>query len=1195
MRPSEFNFADRYNLLEGSVILTGLQALVRIPIDQTRKDKKEGLKIGTYVSGYQGSPLGTVDTHFKAAGSLLEEYRIHFQAGVNEDLAATAISGTQLLESLPHSQYDGVLGMWYGKGPGVDRTGDAFRHGVFMGTSKHGAVLVLAGDDPSCKSSTLPSDTTPGLYDLKMPVFFPGNQQEILELGLKGVGLSRYTGLWCGLKIVTDTADSGSIVEVYPEQALQRIPDFEIAGKPFQKQQTLMLMPPAILETERDIFYNKIEAAKAYVYENEIDKIMVRSENDRIGLVSFGKSYYDLREALTLLGLDDEALRNAGIRLYKMGMIAPVEPRRLQEFTEDLEEVLVVEEKTGFTEMLIRHELYNLANRPQIYGKQDRQGKPLFHVEGELKASEIVIALAGFLGEKVPNVGNELSSRAATMAEIETRIYEETLLRTPYFCSGCPHNSSTVNPDGEVGGAGIGCHAMATYMGRNLEFITHMGGEGANWIGLSHFTDKDHFYQNVGDGTYFHSAGKAVEACIASGVNITYKILYNSAVAMTGGQTAMGVLEPTILARKLECEGVKKIVIVAELLEKYPQKKISKNITVVPKSQYEPAILGLKKIKGVTAMIYDQECAAEKRRKRKRGLLEIPRKRIVINEAVCEGCGDCGVKSNCLSVIPVLTDYGRKTQIHQSTCNFDYSCLKGDCPSFMTLELEEGAGKIKKAVTIQKIEKEELSEPVKQLDSENPYRIMMVGIGGTGVVTVSSILVAAAYLAGKYAFQMDQTGLAQKGGAVSANISISDQPFETAYRIANGQTDLLLAFDFLASVAPDNMDRLDANRTTAIVNSHQINTAMTVTDVTTPFPKHSFLQQQLNRHTKADQNVYLDANKISETLFANEQSNNIFMLGVAYQTGVIPISAAYIEKAIEGNKVSIEQNINAFRWGRKYVLNPEKALDALYQDSSQKIPAKDEALAKLKKFENQNVAALEKLIAKFPDNDSLKEILYPRVADLILFQNAKYAQRYLDFINETHQAEMSRIEGKSTIFTETVAKWLFKLMAYKDEYEVARLWVQDPAVEDAKNSYEGQVNVSLHLHPPMLRKWGMQRKLKLGSWVFPYLKLLARFKKLRGTPLNVFALPEVRQEEIKLISWYQKLVHQLLPKLTAENLETALTLASLPDNIRGYEEIKMANILKTKTEAEEKLPHYLTPESKSASATPRKTPVSANE
>ncbi|MBF0278324.1 MAG: indolepyruvate ferredoxin oxidoreductase family protein [SAR324 cluster bacterium] len=1195
MRPSEFNFLDRYSLLEGSVILTGLQALVRIPIDQTRRDANEKIRLGTYVSGYQGSPLGTVDTHFKSAGSLLEKYRIHFQAGVNEDLAATAIYGTQLLEKVPHSQYDGVLGMWYGKGPGVDRTGDAFRHGVYMGTSKYGAVLVLAGDDPSCKSSTLPSDTTPGLYDLKMPILFPGNQQEILELGLKGVGLSRYTGLWTCLKIVTDTADSGSIVEVFPEQALHSIPAFEIDGKLFQKQQTLMLMPPAILETEREIFYNRIEAAKAYVYENKIDQIMVRSENDRIGLVSFGKSYYDLREALRLLGLDDDALKNAGIRLYKMGMIAPVEPRRLREFAEGLEEMLIVEEKTGFTEILIRNELYNQSKRPHIFGKKDRHGKTLFHAEGELKTSEILIALAGFLRDRVPAAGNELSARSAKMTEISSRKYEETIPRMPYFCSGCPHNSSTVNPDGEVGGGGIGCHAMATYMGRKLEFITHMGGEGANWIGLSHFTEKKHLFQNVGDGTYFHSANKAVEACVANGINITYKILYNSTVAMTGGQTSMGMLDPETLARKLECEGVKKIVIVAELPEKYPQKKISEKIRVVPKSQYEQSMLSLKKTKGVTVLIYDQECAAEKRRKRKRGLLEIPRKRILINEAVCEGCGDCGVKSNCLSVIPVLTEYGRKTQIHQSTCNFDYSCLKGDCPSFMTIELEEGAEKIKKAANLPKIEASELPEPEIKANSQNPYRIMMVGIGGTGVVTVSSILVAAAYLAGKYAFQMDQTGLAQKGGAVSANISIADHPFESAYRIANGQTDLLLAFDFLASVAKDNMDRLDQNRSIAIVNSHQINTAMTVTDITTPFPHLTFLQKQLNRHTRADQNIFLDANNISESLFANEQSNNIFMLGVAYQTGVIPVGAEYIEKAIRGNKVSVEQNINAFRWGRKYGLHPQKVLDLIFRDAQETISVKDYALAKLEKFESSQVNAMRLMIAELPENEPLKELLYPRVADLILFQNVKYAQCYLEFIHEIFKAETSKIDGDDAVLTETAARWLFKLMAYKDEYEVARLWVQDPAVEDAKNSYDGQVSVSIHLHPPLLRKWGMKQKLKLGSWVFPYLKKLAQLKMLRGTPLDLFAFAPVRQEELKLIEWYQDLIRQILPVLKSGNLQSALKIAALPDQIRGYEELKLENIVKTKKEAEQQLHAYLNADDRSVSSAAAKTVVHAND
>ena len=1179
MRPSQFNFMDRYNTLEGHVILNGIQALVRIPMDQTRKDKNEGICLGTYVTGYQGSPLGAVETHFQRVPALLKEHHIHFQASVNEDLAATALNGTQMIEMLPHKGYDGVLGMWYGKGPGVDRTGDAFRHAIFTGTSPYGAVLTFAGDDPSCKSSTIPSDTTPGLYDLCLPVLFPGNQQEVLELGLKGVGLSRYTGLWTGVKIVTDIADSGSIVEVHPAQALQHLPDLEINGQPFRKKQTLILMPSESLAAERMIFYEKMEATKAYVYANEMDKIMVRSAKDRVGLVSFGKSYYDLREALSLLGLDDEALRHAGIRLYKLGMIAPIEPKRLQEFAEGLEEILVVEEKRGFTEMLIRNELYDHPQRPRIFGKKDRQGQVLFHIHSELKVSTIVVALAKFLSDRYP--GMNLLARASKMEEIQERVYETIMPRLPYFCSGCPHNASTVNPEGEIGGAGIGCHAMATYMNRGLEFITHMGGEGANWIGMSPFIEKEHFFQNVGDGTYFHSASKSIEACVASGVNITFKILYNAAVAMTGGQAVKGVVDPISLAKKLELEGVKKITIVTELPEKYPQKKHGHNIKVVPKAKYPQSIAELKHIAGVTVLIYDQQCAAEKRRDRKRGTLEIPRQRVLINEAVCEGCGDCGVKSNCLSVIPIQTDYGRKTQIHQSSCNYDYSCLKGECPSFMTVELEEGAERITQPPAIQKIEPHELPEPQKVVQAQEPYRILMVGIGGTGVVTASALLVAAAHLEGKFALHLDQTGLAQKGGAVTANISLCNTPFESAFRIPSGQSDLLLAFDFLASVAQDNLDRVDASKTTAIVNSHQTNTAFTVTDISTPFPKHAYLRHQLERHTKGAENVYLDANQISEILFANEQSNNIFMLGVAYQVGRIPLEAKNIEAAIEGNGVSVERNINAFRWGRKYALDPEKAMKILTQNVAETVSVRDVAMEKLQKFAPSQVAAMEKLEEEFPQGESLQAILYPRVSDLILFQNVPYARRYLDFVKTIYQAEREKIHGKDTLLTETVARWLFKLMAYKDEYEIARLWMQDPAVENAKKSFQGNVKVSLHLQPPILRKLGLKHKLKLGPWVFVGMAVLARLKFLRGTPLDFFALPEVRRTEAQLIGWYEDLIHQLLPTLTKDNLQSALVLASLPDSIRGYEEIKMANVRKTQQEAKEKLSHYLTPESTS--------------
>ena len=1169
MSKRTFSLDDRYTVLEGPIAITGVQALVRLPIDQHRRDSAAGLRVGTYITGYQGSPLGELDKQIRMAGHLLPEHDIVWRPGINEDIAAAAIYGSQLLEHFPHQRFAGVNGIWYGKAPGVDRTGDAFRHGNFIGTSTYGSALALGGDDPACKSSTLPSDSTVVFYDLNFPVLYPGDPQEVLELGLHGIAMSRYSGLWSALKIVTNVADGGAIIDVHPEMAVPVIPELEIDGKPFRKIQDVRLIPPYTVEIERQIFYERMVAAMAYARANRLDRIVVHTPSDRIGLVSSGKSFKDLMQALAMLGFGEEDLRQAGIRIYKLGMIAPVEPEGIKEFAHGLEEILVVEEKRGFSEILIRGALYNQPGHPAVHGKYDAHGRSLFPIHGEMGADQIARILAGYLAQRLGRP--DLLERVKWLVDISERSYEDIMPRTPYFCSGCPHNTSTTLPEDEVAGGGIGCHAMAAYMERGITWLTHMGGEGAPWIGLEPFTEKQHMFQNVGDGTYYHSASKAVEACIASGVNMTFKLLYNSAVAMTGGQDVFGARSTTDLARKLVTEGAARVVIVPEQMENYPKKRLGEKITLRPKTEYNRVMLELREVPGVTVIIFDQECAAEKRRKRKRGLMETPRQRVFINESVCEGCGDCGVKSNCLSVVPVETGYGRKTQIHQSSCNMDYSCLNGDCPSFMTVELGDGAKPVKRQGLAAGLEAV-LPEPAHKVTAERPYKAMLIGIGGTGVVTVDALLVTAARIEGKYAVHLDQTGLAQKGGAVLSNLILSDRPVVESNKIAAGEADLCLAFDMLATVSPDNLNRFHPERTVVVANVAQIATPEVITDFHKRFPELERLQNRLNRYTVKERNVYLNSVAVTEALFGDHMPNNVFLVGVAYQSGLLPLEAKSIEQAIEANRVAVEQNLNAFRWGRKYVLDRKSVLDLIRGGEAEASP-RDAALDKLRRYGPGKLAAFEALETRFPQGERLSALLYPRVADLILYQSEAYAAQYLDFVRRIADEEHSRTAGR-TALREAVAKWLFKLMAIKDEYEVARLWLQDPAWQQAASQFEGKVKRYVHLHPPLLRKLGLERKIKLGDWFFPLFRLLHAMRRLRGTALDLFNLSRHRRLERSLIGWYRGLIEEVLPALTHENHALAVALAETPDGIRGYEEIKERTLAETRVEVERLLDAY---------------------
>jgi indolepyruvate ferredoxin oxidoreductase len=1137
-----FSLDAKYRQEDGKIFLSGIQALVRLPLDQHRADKRRGVRTATLVSGYRGSPLGGLDLTLERNPQLLADHNVVFISGVNEDLGATAIYGAQLANMFPKPKYDGVLGMWYGKGPGVDRTGDIFKHANYAGIGRYGGVLALGGDDPLSKSSTLPTHSEVAFYDAFMPTLFPGSVQEILDLGRYGFEMSRYSGLWVAFKIVTNVADEIGTAEVHPERVVIRDPGFTWEGKPWRPTQNPMLLPPFGLELEREIHYGRIEAARAFAAAHPLNKITVPSPGAWLGIAAPGKTYYDLREALRELGLDDEALHRYGIRLLKIGLLWPTEPTIVREFAHGLEELFVIEEKRSFVETFLRDALYNQAERPRIVGKQDEHGRPLVPANGELDADKIALMLASRLERKI-NLGS-ITARVALLEALRERPAPLTLARQPFFCSGCPHNRSTVVPEGSMAGGGIGCHGMALAMPeRHTVGTTHMGGEGVQWVGMAPFTEMTHMFQNLGDGTFFHSGSLAIRQAIAAGTNITFKILYNSAVAMTGGQDAAGAMPVPEVTRLLEAEGVKRIIVTTDDPDKYGNGVTwGRGAQVWHRDRLDEAQKLLRDTAGVTVLIHDQRCAAEKRRLRKRGKLEDPALRVFINEAVCEGCGDCGVKSNCLSVQPVDTEFGRKTQIHQSSCNKDYSCLRGDCPSFLTI-VPKGAPR-KKERKIYTIDRP-LPEPARRVPAT--ASIFMMGIGGTGVVTVNQILGTAALLDGKHVRGLDQTGLSQKGGPVVSHLKISEQPEEVSSKVSAGGADCYLGFDLLVATSPVNLDHTRSDKTIAVVSTSQVPTGAMVTSTDVHFPDASGLLASINRNTRKDENAFLDALGLAETLFDDHMAANLIVLGAAYQAGAIPVAAAAIERAIALNGVSVTMNTQAFRAGRLVVADPSWAATL----KRRRVGAVETT--------TPMTAEARALIETAGATGETRRLLEVRVPELFDYQDAAYARRYVDVVRRVVEAER-RVAPDRTALSEAVARHLFKLMAYKDEYEVARLHLRNDLATVLKNEYPDGVTVKYNLHPPLLRAFGWERKIRFGRWFDGVFRALHGMRGLRGGPLDLFGWPEVRRVERALIGEYIGLVDKALAGLNAGSYDKAVKLAALPDLIRGYEHVKLANV-----------------------------------
>ena len=1116
----EFSLSDRYTTESGDILVTGIQALVRLPFDQMRADRRAGLRTAAFVSGYQGSPLGGFDRELISRPDLQKEYGVVHRPGLNEELAATSVAGSQLVSTLKTATYDGVAGYWYGKTPGLDRAADAIRHGVFAGTSRHGGVLALVGDDPACKSSTLPSRADALVTAIGMPFLDPGTMQDVLDLGRHGIEMSRVSGLWSAFKIVTSVADGSGLATVSPDRVRPIVPVLEINGKPWTPTLSGFTTVPTSLQQEAEMMGPRIEMALRYLVENRINTNVIESPSPWLGIVASGANAEAVLAALATLGLDEERASALGIRLLKLRAVYPFDVEAIRRLAKGVKTLLVVEEKRNVIEMLVRDTLYSSVERPVVIGKKDANGASLVTDLGALTASVLVEPLRRVL---TTTINADLLRPAREKKSIALTVRSDAV-RTPYFCSGCPHNTSTVVPEGSLVGMGIGCHGMVASVGREdrgeLISITQMGGEGTHWIGMAPFTSTEHIFQNLGDGTFFHSGQLAVQAAIASGVTMTYKILYNAAVAMTGGQDATGLLPVPQVAAKLMAEGVKEVVITTDEPEKYKGVSLGHGVSVKHRDELLKVQERLRTIAGITVLIHDQQCAAEKRRDRKRGILPTPKTKVVIDHRVCEGCGDCGIKSNCLSLEAIDTEFGRKTKIDQASCNLDRSCVKGDCPAFVTVVPgKRKAGKNTGPAFV-------LPDP-KVIVPTVGTTIRMPGIGGTGVVTVSQILLAAAKMEGMAASAVDQTGLSQKAGPVVSTVSLGHP---TA-----GRVEVLIAFDLLAALTSANVDGLDAQWSHVVASTAVTPTGRMIGNVASSVLDISPYRTEFDSRSDPSTNKYVNASALTIGLLGSAVTANVFLMGVAVQAGVIPISPASIRKAIEVNGTAVDANLRSFEWGRRWVVEP--------------------AVVEAEARGNDHASVDRNGLDEFGAGELLETVAIRR-AELRAYQSNAYAARYVELVKRCHAAE--RAEGSDGTFTATVAHQLHRVMAYKDEYEVARLLLDGES--RAESALGGPVeSMTWNLHPPMLRSLGMDSKLKLGAWFRPALSSLKGMKRLRGTALDPFGRAEVRKAERKLIEDYVALVERLLPTLGTD-AQRAARLAGLVDQVRGYEGVKMRNL-----------------------------------
>lgn len=1133
---------DKYTANSGTLYMTGNQALVRLPLLQKQRDIKNGLNTAGYISGYRGSPIGTYDMELVRARKYLDANDIVFQPGVNEDLAATSVWGTQQLEAESDRKYDGVFAAWYGKGPGVFRSGDALKHGCFYGASKQGGVLIITGDDHTAKSSTIAHYSDPEMIAHGSPVLYPSTIQEVIDFGLIGWALSRYSGAWVTLKVVNETIEATGTVDLNLNRSMTRNPEGQTIPLEAHFTPPQGGLGPA-QTAEKMALSERIPLIKAFARLNKFDKITLEAEKRTLGIVSSGKVYLDLLKALDLLGLTDHALTSLGISLYKVAMIWPLEDISFSEFAKDQVEILVIEEKQPLLEQQITQILYNYPNesRPQVIGKRDEKGTKLQETYGAISPDDIVqiilkrLTVHGLVTADIKAAADLNQKRmAAGFGAVIPQI-----TRLPYFCSGCPHNSSTKVPEGSTASGGIGCHAMAGFMNRKTIFPCQMGGEGHSWVGLSHFVNSKHRFQNLGDGTYMHSGLHAVHAAVVQEVNITYKLLFNEAVAMTGGQPVEGTQTVQQISFQAQSFGVRKIAVTTDDPTKYKgQPAFAPGTTVHHRDQLDRLQREFREISGVTMIIHDQTCAAEKRRMRKRGTYPDPKKRVFINELVCEACGDCSVQANCVSIQTKQTDYGNKRIINQSTCNKDYSCVDGFCPSFVTVL----GGDLKKAATADFSAGLFADLPLPSLPKiDKSYAIMINGIGGTGVVTIGAVLGMAAHLEDKAISIYDMTGFAQKGGAVQSHLQIGhSQDDIKSITIGPGAADLILGCDLVVTASEGSMRSILPGHTKAVVNDDPVETA--VLQLVRDFKLPTDILIQGIEKALGDNSIMIGATKIAQAIMGDTIAANMFLVGFAFQKGWIPISAEAIMTSIEMNAIAVEFNQNAFMLGR-LAAHDYRQIEAL-------LPASGNTQ--------------DPIIAKTP-----AQALAHRVAFLCDYQDAAYAEEFTHLVEKVIAVEKQKFPGKSEL-SEAVVKNYFKLMAYKDEYEVARLYTDGRFMSTIENQFDGNYHLQLSLAPPLWAKkdpvTGVPKKRQYGQWILKAFGLLAKFKRLRGTAFDPFGYMAERRMERRLIREYHHTIKDILDHLNPHNYDIAVKVACLPEDIRGFGHVKAAAIIQAEAD-----------------------------
>ena len=1138
-----YELADRYRRESGRVFLTGTQALVRIALMQRTIDRAAGLNTAGFVSGYRGSPLGGVDQELWRAKSFLEENNIEFLPAVNEELAGTALLGTQQVETDPHKDVDGVFGIWYGKGPGVDRAGDALKHGNAYGSSPHGGVLVVAGDDHGCVSSSMSHQSDVAFLTFMMPNLNPANVAEYIEFGLYGIALSRYSGMWVGFKAISETVESAMSVDLPPYPQFNE-PDFRAPATGLHYRWPDFPGP----QIEERLIAKK-DATLAFAAANPIDRKIFDNPDARYGIVTTGKGHLDLMEALRILGIDRKEAKRIGLDVYKVGMVWPLEHDGALDFVQRKHEVLVVEEKRGLIESQFKEYFYDHPGRKpkRMVGKFDEQEQPLVPWVGELSPIQLAGIVAKRLDSQVP--GLNLTERAMHLRDGGSNLIDiKGATRMPYFCSGCPHNTSTKVPEGSQALAGIGCHFMANWMDRDTDGLIQMGGEGVNWISRSKFNGNRHIFQNLGDGTFYHSGSLAIRQAVAAGTNITFKILYNDAVAMTGGQPVDGPLSVEAIAHSLRAEGIERIALVSDTPEAFKASDLPPGTTISHRRELDAIQRELREIPGVTALIYAQTCATEKRRRRKRGLMQDPKKFVVINDLVCEGCGDCSVESNCLSVIPKETPFGRKRQIDQNNCNKDYSCVNGFCPSFVTVEGERR----KSAADGARADVSALPAP-EHMAVDGTFDLLVTGVGGTGVITVGALITMAAHLEGKGASVLDFMGFAQKFGPVLSYIRIADVPGEiNQVRIEDARADALIGCDLVVSSSPKASRTYSPDHTRVVLNSAEMATG--------DFVRHRDANLRADDRIDAiranvDDLSIVDANRLAGRAMGDTIYANVLLLGYAWQKGLVPVSEAALMRAIELNGVKVDENRNAFNWGRIAAAAPE-SIDEILSPGWQS-PAKA---------------------------DSTDEVIERRRAFLVDYQNQALADRFSSLVDSVRSAEWN-IGGTDTL-TAAVARSYFKLLAYKDEYEVARLHTQTGFLESVRQEFGDRASVKFHLAPPILNAGrdarGRPRKKTFGAWMIPVFRTLAAMRGLRGTAFDIFGYTAERRMERALIGEFEQVVGQLLAGLEAGNLPLASEIAGEYMDIRGYGPVKDEAVAEVRQRVTGKLEQFHNPVSKAA-------------